>query len=696
MHSLKTILNVLSFLSIALTALHVSGQAENCGTDRYAEIMKLRHPEIAEQEKSFNENAIAYAKGPQTRAAIYTIPVVFHVIHVNGPENIGRTQILDQMRILNQDFQLLNPGKSRIRATFAGLAVDCQIQFKLATIDPNGNCTDGINRVYSPLGTNVSQSNEVVKELVSWPSDKYLNVWVISSFETISAGTLLGYATFPWFFAGSHDGIVLRNDRVGTVGTGTASDSGRTLTHEVGHWLGLYHTFQDDCSIDGDKCGDTPPVNGSFTNSNCPANGNSCTNEVPDKLDMWENYMDYSRGSCQNMFTPNQKSRMHSVLGQTPRKTVVAGSNLIATGVTPSAVIPKPEFTMSSTVICAGQPVSFFDASCKGSPTTWSWSFPGAVVQSSTLKNPVVVYQSPGTFTASLIVQNSKGTSPSVSHTITVLNAVGVFPNYYETFENGDPFAGSVKNISPTGSQWVLVTGTGQNSNRSIKAPISNSSTSGLTYSITLPSMNLKSLQGKAPKFSMYCAYAPNPNVVGSEILRFFISTDCGASFKQIFERSSTGLAYNGATPVNGFVPINSNQWKLMSSPLSAYDTAQNAILRIDVISNAGNPVYIDNINISQWFSGLNTLKLGSSLLIFPNPAREQATARLEIETSLTMTMQLCDMTGKVLSTVFKGTLDKGRHDISVPKPGGSASGLYLLRIVSDQGVLSKPVSFTD
>src|SRR5687768_13493078 len=170
------------FSFINLSAQH------SCGTDAYYQQELQKNPDLAKSEKSYNEQAQAFAAAPHNRAAIYTIPVVFHVVHTNGPENISREQIIDQLRVLNADFNFLNANKSKIRSIFTNVAADCQIKFVLATIDPNGNCTDGINRMYSPLGVEVDQSTQEVKDLVQWNYRKYLNVWVVTSIKSSGSG----------------------------------------------------------------------------------------------------------------------------------------------------------------------------------------------------------------------------------------------------------------------------------------------------------------------------------------------------------------------------------------------------------------------------------------------------------------------------------------------------------------------------
>lgn len=669
----------------------------SCGTDEYYTMMLKKHPELAAREAEHNAKARAAAAEPNRRAAIYTIPVVFHVIHTNGPENISREQILDQMRVLNQDFNFLNPNRSRIRSQFLNVAADCQIQFKLATVAPDGSCTDGINRVYSPLGGEVDQADAQVKDLVRWDYRKYLNVWVVTSIKSTGNGTILGYAVFPWMNNASEDGIVIRHDRVGTLGTAIPSDSARTLTHEVGHWLGLLHTFQGGCA-DDDQCDDTPPVASTFTNANCPANGNSC-NEANDLPDQWENYMDYSEGRCMAMFTRDQKSRMHYFLSVQPRSSNWSSANLLATGVSTSAsVAPVAAFASSHRIVCTGQPVTFYDISCKGTVTARSWTLTGSSSPSSTAMNPVVVYQTPGKYTVSLTVQNARGgntkTETEFIEVISISNAN--FPNIEEGFED-DPNARGFRHLSPAQSRWELTNTVAYTGNQCYRAPVGSTDQVGTVYSFRTGSFDLTRLRGLNSRFTFYCAYA-QASTESTEVLRVFVSTDCGNSFRQILERSASGLAYTGAPVTANFVPATRSQWKLMGMPSLAsisLDTARNAIFRIDVLSAGGNPVYIDNLNISQWFAGTEQTDAGNmTMRLYPNPAETRANLEIDLRAAGQVRLELIDLQGRVISVVSEKVLQPGTHTFIVDKPAGISGGLCMLRVTTPFGSATKPLTF--
>ncbi|OYU94195.1 MAG: hypothetical protein CFE21_17345 [Bacteroidetes bacterium B1(2017)] len=305
-----------------------------CATDEvYVESLK-NHPELKLQEDLANN----MARLPILQKAITTkyIPVVFHVIHKYGFENISQTQINDAIRVLNEDFR-------KIAGTNGGsstdpLATDMQIEFRLAQFDPNGFPTNGVNRIYN-LGTD--NARDAQKALSYWDARKYFNVWVVNSIQNTTGdpGTILGYAQFPFQLNSqtSTDGIMALYSQCGAIEAAEIAQAGRTLTHEGGHWIGLYHTFQggcvggtsSNCASQGDQVCDTPPV--AAANYGCVSNKNSCTNDVPDMPDQIKNYMDYSDGTCMNMYTNGQKTRADQILTNY-RANIFSATNISAAG----------------------------------------------------------------------------------------------------------------------------------------------------------------------------------------------------------------------------------------------------------------------------------------------------------------------------------------------------------------------------
>ena len=240
---------------------------------------------IVAQQRAANQNAVV------------TIPVVFHVVYRTATENISAEQIQSQLDVLNDDFRRLNSDVDDIWPQ----AADTEIEFCLASFDPQGNPTDGILRV--PTTVSEFGTNDAVKSASSggsdaWPYNEYLNFWVCNI-----GGGILGYAQFPGGSA-STDGVVCGYQYTGTTGTATAPfDLGRTATHEVGHWLNLRHIWGDGGCGASDFVDDTPDSDG-------PNYGCALGNVACNTTDMVQNYMDYSDDACMNLFTQGQTDRM--------------------------------------------------------------------------------------------------------------------------------------------------------------------------------------------------------------------------------------------------------------------------------------------------------------------------------------------------------------------------------------------------
>jgi len=283
----------------------------------------------------------------------YTIPVVFHVIHKGEPvgqgTNLSDAQLESAIVALNRDFAATGADGGIAQSSVPVAAGNTGIQFCLANKDPQGNPHSGINRVngtsvsgYATSGiTTGGGSNEVnVKSLSRWDNRYYLNVWVVSEIDNNGAdaanpnsfaGGTLGFAYLPQqnvTWNAERDGVVAINVCVGNDPNGSqgfrlwqAGRLNRTLTHEVGHYLDLDHTFvsqscaaESNCNTEGDRCCDTPPTtqNTSFNACNSPAcNG---TQQV-------ENYMDYTGETCYDMFSEDQLDLMIAAL-EGPRNAV--------------------------------------------------------------------------------------------------------------------------------------------------------------------------------------------------------------------------------------------------------------------------------------------------------------------------------------------------------------------------------------
>ncbi|MEE9362413.1 MAG: zinc metalloprotease [Cellulophaga sp.] len=254
---------------------------------------------------------------------IITIPIVVHVINYTpDPFVISDEKIDSQIAVLNKDFRKLNADHLNTPDEFKHLVADVGIQFKLATIDPNGNATTGIIRTEGSLiaGDGQEEGRTIEERILyftnkrgqdAWPNSKYLNIWIADSSDRFGNLGLPGYANPP----GSDpriDGVVMDPRVFGTLEPLAVNhEFGRTATHEIGHWLGLSHIFagEDNCNS-SDLVEDTPTQFGSYSGHPTHPQGSCGSN------DMFMNFMDYVADDAMYMFTIGQKKRMRALFNE--------------------------------------------------------------------------------------------------------------------------------------------------------------------------------------------------------------------------------------------------------------------------------------------------------------------------------------------------------------------------------------------
>ncbi len=260
------------------------------------------------------------------------IPVVVHVIHRGGAENISDAQIKSQIDVLNRDYRKKNSDIANVPPPFKSLAADAMVEFALAKADPLGQSTTGITRTK----TTVAQftSDDAMKFTArgghdAWDSTRYLNLWVCPEILD-GPRTLLGYAQFPGGLPAT-DGVAIIHNAFGTTGTAAAPfNLGRTTTHEVGHWLDVFHIWGDaaGCNTD-DQVADTPIQD--TENYGTPTFPHISCHNGPNG-DMFMNYMDYVDDKAMFMFTNGQVTRMRATL-MGPRSTIGMPAVAAAAGV---------------------------------------------------------------------------------------------------------------------------------------------------------------------------------------------------------------------------------------------------------------------------------------------------------------------------------------------------------------------------
>ncbi len=394
-----------------------------CGIEEATHALYKKHPEIKKQQASFEKqaelNLLLFKNSPQKVMTNYTIPVVFHVIHGNGAENITDAQIQESVNQLNEDYNGNDVKKGDVFPEFTSSYANVGMSFVLARLDPTGQPTDGITRHYDPEETTQlnNSSDGQMKARYMWPRDKYLNIYVIRS-----AG---GQAGSAWaFYPGQVDtktpeldGVISSHWAIGRTGTATPTHH-KNLTHEIGHWANLKHTFENYCKSPGDGVGDTPPT---ITADGCAKRWSPCSQGIVANS---QNYMDY--GYCTVMFTNGQSQRMMYAMNSSiaGRNKLYTQANLRATGVIGMPV--NALFNIDNNKLHPGGSVTFNDVSesTGGSISSWQWSFPGGSPSSHNgQRPPAVTYNNVGTYSATLTV-NSGGNTNTITKNdyITVSN----------------------------------------------------------------------------------------------------------------------------------------------------------------------------------------------------------------------------------------------------------------------------------
>ena len=354
-----------------LVFLSVSMQAQNtilpCATHIMTKKEFDKNPQIFLKNKEkldsitnvFNSRTIGFSEK--------IIPVVFHVLHEGNPvgvnENISKEQIEDAIRIMNEDYSATNEDIENVIEEFEGIIGDVGVVYKLAKLDPNGNCTEGITRTYWE-GT--SSADDDVKQVIFWDDASYLNIWVVKNIDASIGAAAYTYVPATGGPSFRH-GIIANNEYVGSIGTGTTWDGSHTLTHECGHFFNLEHTWAEWASVglasncnEDDFVLDTPNCIGST--SNCVLTSSSCNS-----LDNIQNFMDYS--SCSSMFTQGQVSRMQASLNSSvgDRVDLWQEDNLWETGTHENYQIEEClatiDFYVPNGSACIGSDVQFFNNS---------------------------------------------------------------------------------------------------------------------------------------------------------------------------------------------------------------------------------------------------------------------------------------------------------------------------------------------
>lgn len=685
-------------LGVGTSSLMAQTPHKVCGTDEL-HAANMEDPALKSAHEASERDYVSYMEnfdenGQRTAGVVKTIPVVVHIVQSSAIETVTDAEVMSQLEVLNEDFRRMvgTPGE--------GNGVDTEYEFCLASIDPSGCPTTGINRLINP-GLAYHQQSDAYqfKGLIQWNPYRYLNIWVPRTIETMSGvGQVIGYATFPTQLNSQPnlDGVVIHSEYFGR--NASPIYGGRTATHELGHWLGLYHTFQgacsgataSNCNAGGDGVCDTPQA--FEPNFGCPSI-NSCTDSPVDDPDQIENYMDYSNGTCQDMYTQGQKTRIDYFVS-TFRSNLVSAANMTATGcdgtVSPGCA-PTAEFSADVINACVGQTITFSDLS-SGPASGWNWTFNGGSPSTSTAANPTVTYNAPGIYSVSLVASNALGNDTESKPGFIKVSAPGL-PPLTEGFESvttvpADWYRDELIGTSP----WTIVNGVGYTGNKAMMVNNYAQGNAGAFANLTTSVVDLTSAPGAQLDF--WYAYK-RYNGFQIDTFQVRVSSNCGASWNTVWQEGGLYLpTVAGNAIVSQWQPTAQSQWRNIVVDLDSFAGEPDFRIQFKVISADGQALYLDDVNLTGLVATADPNALDWSINVLPNPVSDRFRVDFELPIYSEVRFTLLDLQGRTIFSELSEELAPGQH--AIPFEGAAieslASGTYFLRAESQAGVSTRKI----
>jgi hypothetical protein len=662
-----------------------------------------------ENEKNMTANKSA--------AVQYTIPVVFHILHQGGAENISDAAVIAALAQINSDYAAAGADASTVFAPFQAGYINSDMKFMLAKKDENGNCTTGIihhydSRTVWDRNPPSSAFNPALYTGITWNTTKYLNIIIVKDIVAAPSqnGTVVGYTTLPGNLANGavQDAIVYNYGFLGGL-------NARSLSHEIGHWFNLTHTFGNTnnpgvvcgSTAGGDGVADTPDTKGNF--STCPASSTNtaftCTSPNPTNSANYyqnvENFMDYS--SCPKNFTTGQTTKMRTAAQSTvsSRSNLWSPSNLTATdvnGTAPCAPVAQflPYFNLLiSYSVCSGGSLLMKDYSYNASTINYSWTADnGAVIANPTLSNTSISFPTQGVSNVSLTVSNAQGSNTIVKQ-ITVLNGqASVTGPYSESFEApGTPANWNV--INPSGSAiWAHTNIAALDGSSSFYIDGSQSA-AGEQEILVTPVMDILNNPNDSLKFSY--AYARS-SATQNDKLEVQASLDCGGSWEVLTSLSAAQLqAGSGGTNATPFIPTPS-QWKqvnltnagnwfdLINSPSVTF----RFVFTESSTAGGGNNIFIDAVKFEGGPTGINELTKSYKLNLYPNPSNGEATLKFNLNDAATVNLNIVNILGENVLPTINYNYGSGEQIVSINKNNTLSKGIYFVNISINGAKMSK------
>lgn len=611
----KLFLGIISLLYFTA----INAQNNWCGTVAMEQKFIAEHPELAAQianeqaqlEQEIQARLASWKQNRSTDAVNYTIPVVFHIIHNGGPENISDEKIYAQIDRLNADYNGYQDDSADVHPPFKSIMGNANIQFVLAQIDPNGNPTNGIMR-YQETPPGGGYSDNQMAGGRHWPADQYVNIYSVGALGT--GGNVAAYTYRPGGWGGGGCSPSSTQNAIYSNYT-YINGNGRTISHEMGHYFNLPHTWgnsndpelSSNCS-DDDGVDDTPNTIGQY-------GGCDLTVETCGSLDNVQNIMNYHGCNSGEMFTQGQVDKMRAALESTAgcRNSLWSDETLIATGV---SALFKAEIAAPK-IVCQNEQVNFHDATLLQGKNSWSWNVPGSNVSASTDKDLMgIYYNQPGLYDVTLDVSNgSQNLNATKLDRIFVIGNVGEPVPYSEDFEAVSALPNNnwiQMNRDRDGRKWQVTSEAAYSGTTSLK--LNNfGSTAGYIDDLYSGSIDLSPFT--AVDISMRIATA---QVTGTnDVLEVWSFAECGTdSMPMLFgSLKGSGLAGSNGIQDTEFIPTDASQWEEFTFSVlnGTGHFVEDFLFKVSFKSDGGNNVYIDDVNITGTYKSYPILESPTS-----------------------------------------------------------------------------------
>ena len=707
---MRQIFTIVTFLFITFFAT-AQDQHISCTAGEMSQKQYDKNPELLKakaQLDSFTAVFIQQRRAQQILRSgnpVYIIPVVFHILHNAGVENIPDSLVYVEMAHWNQYMSMTNPELSTTVPSFVNVLGNTQIEFRLAQRDPHGNCTNGIDHIY----TQATYHGDDETKLNPWPRQKYLNIWVVRGIQKDTSNYgILAYAFYPpavssYVNNDIIDGIIAKSFVIGS------NDAfGRpTLGHECGHWMNLSHTWGN-TNNPGVACGDdgvndTPKTKGDQNTD--PINEARCDSGVIENV---QNIMNYAQHHF--MFTQGQVDRMQAALNSpiSGRDSIWSPTNLIVTGTDQPLTYPNPnscaapiaDFAVNTRYVCVGQNVKFTDVSYNAEYQDRLWTLPAdASITTSTDPKVIVNFNNPGWKEVTLQVSNANGSSRKVKTMVYVTDGSSISAPYIETFEDTNEVNTNwhVLNYDNNNTyfQW---SNAAHHSNGSYKMNMYNAYYDGDKDELVSPMLDLTNLATSQRTLSFEYSFATwNSSHVADSIasLSVLASTDCGNTWRSIYFNAGGYNLYNAGIVAGPYIPETTDDyWKKVNINIPSYLISSNVTFKFQLLSaKAANHFYIENINVGQAINttAINTINASviDAISIHPNPVAGETSITLNASMNTHAEVSLYDMTGREIGILFKGEIETGENNIGFDA-SVLISGIYVVKVYDGNTIIQK------